>query len=141
MGTTFLIYIVIITLTFIQSSSVKPLSTSFTISFKYGVACQHVYPLAPTKINAHKKPGKPITANTSEKNTEVTIMRAYPMPTADSPDSLAKPRRGANHPGAAMEESGGFMRSLTKSGTSKPSSFALIFKVLILFLFIPLLCC
>ena len=125
-----------ITLTFkiIQSSSVKPLSTSFTISFKYGVACQHVYPLAPTKINAHKKPGKPITANTSEKNTEVTIMRAYPMPTADSPDSLAKPRRGANHPGAAMEESGGFMRSLTKSGTSKPSSFALIVVLMFLFL-------
>ena len=61
------------------------------------------------------------------------------MPTADSPDSLAKPRRGANHPGAAMEESGGFMRSLTKSGTSKPSSFALIVSVLILFL-LPLLC-
>ena len=115
-----------ITLTFkIQSSSVKPLSTSFTISFKYGVACQHVYPLAPTKINAHNAPGNPITANTREKKTEVTIMSAYPMPTADSPDSLAKPRRGANHPGAATEESGGFMRSLTKSGTSKPSSFAL----------------
>ena len=62
-----------------ESSSTEeeePPIAEFAISFKYGVACQHVYPLEPANIKKTNGPGKPINAKIKEKKTDVTIINA-----------------------------------------------------------------
>ena len=54
----------------------EPPIAEFAISFKYGVACQHVYPLEPANIKKTNGPGKPINAKIKEKKTDVTIINA-----------------------------------------------------------------
>ena len=45
----------------------EPPIAEFAISFKYGVACQHVYPLEPANIKKTNGPGKPINAKIRRK--------------------------------------------------------------------------
>ena len=62
-----------------ESSSTEeeePPIAAFAISFKYGVACQHVYPLEPANRIKTNGPGKPINAKIKEKKTDVTIINA-----------------------------------------------------------------
>ena len=59
-----------------SSTEEEPPVAAFAISFKYGVACQHVYPLEPANIKKTNGPGKPINAKIKEKKTDVTIINA-----------------------------------------------------------------